>query len=445
MQLDSLTNKGVLLLKPSTSTTSKTIVVVGVARGGTSIVAGSLKHLGLFMGNAEDPVFEDTRLSLAFEKKSKEKLEHVIADYNQNNQLWAWKRPSTLHDLPRLAKKLRNPHFIFVFRDLLSVANRNKISMKQGVIGGLESALDDYKKIIRFIKKSNYPMLLVSSEKVLKYKQSFIDALIDFASLKPSEAQIEQALSFITPDPTSYLKVSRIDRVIGWIDNKQLQTGILFGWAYQTHNKVMVDLCIYVNGTLLTTISADEYYADFMGDIHPSGKCAFTLDLTKFDVKTTDVIEIKAKDDDINVCGIDIDLKHLDSWLTVEESLKIIEPKGAVNLNVLQTGMLRGWAVANNYERSARIGIYINDKKIAEIPASIQREHLKDNKAHPTGTCGFDFNLNLFGVKPSDELEVKIEDSVLILFPRKIIFPELSEWLTPIELKEKNEQAKHVL
>lgn len=443
MELNSLTNKGVVLAQPSLSGAQKTIVVVGVARGGTSIVAGSLKHLGIFMGNANDPVFEDTRLSLAFEKQSKEKFESVIADYNNKHDVWAWKRPSSLNDLSRIAKKLRNPHFVFVFRDMLSVANRNKISMKHGVIGSLEAAFNDYKKIVSFIKKTSHPALLVSSEKAVKHKKEFIDSLIDFSGLQPTAEQVEQAGAFISPEPTSYLKISRIDRVTGWLDTKKLQTGLLFGWAYQTHNKAAVNLSVYVNDKLLKTIPASEFCKDFKEKIHPSGECAFTLNLTELGVTPDDLIEVKAEGDEVNVCGIEIELSHLQTWLTPEQAMKSIKPKGAVNLTLLQTGMLRGWALSRCYDISARVGIYINGEKYAEVPAAITREHLKSPNFHPSGHCGYDFDLKLFGVKPCDELEVKLEDLGIVLFQRKQMFPELPDWLTHLELKQKDDQAKH--
>jgi len=442
MTINSLTNKGVVLLNKSNSESLKTIVVVGVARGGTSIVAGTLAHLGLFMGNAADPVFEDTRLSLAFEKQSNEKFEQVIADYNQRYDSWAWKRPSSLNDLPRIAKKLRNPHFIFVFRDLLSVANRNTISMKLGVVGGLEAAFDDYKKIVRFIKKSQHPALLVSSEKAVQHKESFVDALIDFSSIQPTDLQIDKACTFITPNPSTYLKVSRINRVSGWVDNKQLQAGVLFGWAYQTHNKAEVELSVFVNDVLTSSVIANEFQSDFKGKIHPTGLCAFNVDLKKLGVKVTDKIEIKAKGDEVNVCGIEIESGHLSDWLTPELAEKAVEPKGVVNLNLLQTGLLRGWALSRDYDKPAKVGVYINGEKYAEVPAAITREHLKKANIHPTGACGVDFNLKLFGVKPADELEVKLEDSGIVLYQRQKMFPELADWLTHEQLKQKNAQLK---
>ncbi|MEJ6122028.1 hypothetical protein MT390_09140 [Vibrio sp. 2-Bac 85] len=441
MSLDSLTNKGMVVLHPSNKELQKTIIVVGVARGGTSIVAGALKHLGVPMGNACAPVFEDTRLSFAFEKQSKEKFEQVITDYNEKQDVWAWKRPSSLNDLSRIAKKLRNPHFIFVFRDLLSVANRNTISMKQGVVGGLDAAFNDYKKILRFLNKSSHPALLVSSEKAVKHKQSFVVALIEFADLQPSEAQCQQSLNFITPNPSNYLRVSRIDNVIGWADKKQLQVGLLTGWAYRAHNKKQVNLTVYVNDKALKTISASEFNAAFKGKVHPTGHCGFSINLLDYDVKPSDHIQVKAEGDEVPVSGIELNLTHLQQWLLPGQLF--VEPKGAINLSLLQTGLLRGWAIARSYDAPAKVEVYVNGEKFLQLHASIKRDNLQKIKIHPTGTCGFDFDLKLYGIKPIDELEVKLQGSEIVLYRRKKMFPELSAWLTTQELKHKNELAQN--
>lgn len=439
MSLNSLTNKGVVLVTPRILETQKTIVVVGVARGGTSIVAGSLSHLGIFMGNASDPVFEDMRLSLAFEKQSKEKFESVIADYNQKHELWAWKRPSSLNNLPRIAKKLRNPHFVFVFRDLLSVANRNKISMKHGVVSSLDAAFNDYKKIVSFIKKTSYPTLLVSSEKAVKHKKEFIDSLIDFAGLKPTSEQVEDAHAFISPEPASYLKVSRIDRVTGWIDKKKLQTGLLTGWAYKTHDKTAVNLSIYVNEKLLKTISSTEFNSAFKGEIHPTGQCSFSLNFIEEGIKPSDLIEVRPEGSDLNVCGIDIDLSLLNNWLTSEQVEQQVAPQGGINHDLIQLGLLRGWARTVSPEIPAFVSVYVNGKKFAMIPAVIFREHFKQPHIHPTGKCGFELNLKQLGVLPSDIIEVCVDKYQLRLHPEPIFFPEFNNWLTPDALKQKKE------
>ena len=49
----------------------KTFLVIGSPRGGTSMLCGCLHHLGIFTGDESKPsVFEDKRLSKAFERKA---------------------------------------------------------------------------------------------------------------------------------------------------------------------------------------------------------------------------------------------------------------------------------------------------------------------------------------------------------------------------------------
>ena len=62
--LDALVNTGLYPIGARPTAGDKTIVVVGVARGGTSVVAGGLAAMGIFMGEkAYPPVFEDLRLT----------------------------------------------------------------------------------------------------------------------------------------------------------------------------------------------------------------------------------------------------------------------------------------------------------------------------------------------------------------------------------------------
>ncbi|MDQ3797346.1 MAG: hypothetical protein M3294_07255, partial [Pseudomonadota bacterium] len=68
--LDALINLGFHELRPSTGPVEKTVIVLGVARGGTSMVAGALSKLGVYMGDAiTGVVFEDLTLSRAVERR----------------------------------------------------------------------------------------------------------------------------------------------------------------------------------------------------------------------------------------------------------------------------------------------------------------------------------------------------------------------------------------
>lgn len=445
MSINNLVNQGFLLSENfdvQKNELEKTFVVVGVARGGTSIVAGALYHLGVFMGNAQAPVYEDLRLSLAYEKQSKEKFEAVTTDYNTNHNVWAWKRPSTLNDLPKLAKKLRNPHFIFVFRDFLSVANRNVISMKHGVRGGLSTALKDYTKIIKFIEKSEYPAFFVSSEKAVKYKEDFVEALCEFCQLQPTQEQRNNALNFISPDPVEYLAQTRIDHTGSWVDSWLLQTGLLQGWVqFISQPDKVVKVQVLVNGKLLTTVLAkggievrDSQHTD------QANRYGFQLDLISLGVKPCDEVVLKAVGDVVPLNDVPYSYSYLVAWLKCEEFKSLSKPKGNLNASFLQTGIVRGWAIGRDATKPAKVIIKVNGDAFATIPAAMFRPHIKKTKTHPTGCCGFELNLKQLGVKPSDLIEVFMLDEDFSFQRAPISYPDLTDWLTQKEWQDR--QAK---
>lgn len=442
MSLETLINKGIVVVQPQTEQPQKTIIVVGVARGGTSIVAGALYHLGVPMERATSPVFEDMRLSAAFEKNSKEKFESVIKAYNEKHDTWAWKRPSTLHQLSRITRKVRNPHFIFVFRDMLSVANRNTISMNKGIQWGLQNAIDDYKKIIKFASKTKHPAVLISSEKVVKNKEEFVHALSEFCAITPSDNQLVAAQDFLTPNPTAYLQATRLGLAKGDVDLKILQTGMLTGWACYALNNGEAKVEVIVNGKPIAELVADQFNENYKKPgVHPTGHCQFEFNLKEAGVTPQDAIEVKVLNDVVNLHVDPLDLTHISDWLKQEEIEDQYEPKGGLNQNLLQTGILGGWARTNSADKMARIGIYINGDKFAEVPATIYREHLNKPNIHPTGHCGFEFNCKLHGVKPSDSIEVKVENAQLNLHTKPLVFNYLTEWLTHKQLQELNQKA----
>lgn len=322
MSLDLLVNKGVATLNlPDELPEKKTVVVVGVARGGTSIVAGVLHHLGVFLGTKYNPpVFEDMRLSLAFEGKSEESFEQVIDEYNRQHEVWGWKRPSTLHDLPRVASTLRNPLFIYIFRDLFSIANRNSISMKSEIVGGLQHALDDYAKILRFMATSKLPSMLVSSDKAVRYREALVDGVCQFVGLQPDPQQYEKAISFISPDPKQYLEATRITRTRGTVNQDLLRTGLLRGWARAAYHADPVQVEVLVNNEMVATIMADIYREHLdKPEIHPTGMCGFEIDLKTLGIKPNAEIRVRVKDDVVDLHGAPISYKNLKNWLTTKE------------------------------------------------------------------------------------------------------------------------------
>jgi hypothetical protein len=103
----------------STPEAQRTYVILGTRRGGTSMVAGVARALGLDLGdvgerkNNEDPRFQNRHV---------EKMRQTIDLRNSRADVWGWKYPAAGNYLPDVWAKLRNPHLIIVYRDPVAAA-----------------------------------------------------------------------------------------------------------------------------------------------------------------------------------------------------------------------------------------------------------------------------------------------------------------------------------
>ena len=102
------------------STDPATVVVFGLPRGGTTMVAGLAQRVGVDMGanlpvNLEDPEFGELPV---------DQLVAAIRRNNATKQLWGWKYPLAARYLPQVHPEIRNPHYVIVCRDLLASSIR---------------------------------------------------------------------------------------------------------------------------------------------------------------------------------------------------------------------------------------------------------------------------------------------------------------------------------
>jgi hypothetical protein len=277
--IELLYNKGVLAINmPDVSPEAKTVIVLGVARGGTSMVAGALHHLGVSMGEKLSAVYEDLVLSGAVEQDRIEDIASIIAHRNAAHSIWGWKRPSAIKHAEAWHGKFRNPFYVVVFRDLFAIANRNRISMLSDVVVNMRDANRQFKLILDFIAGLKEPMLLVSYEKAMIDPQYFVSNLRDFVGTG-DEASIGAAVGFIEPNPVVYLKGSRITDAKGSLD--EARGNRISGWAmYPKAPKRLAKVLIKINDDREFVVVADHFRQDLLDKgIHPTGKCGFVLTL----------------------------------------------------------------------------------------------------------------------------------------------------------------------
>lgn len=277
----------------------KTLIVVGIARGGTSLVAGAIDKLGVFTGEqSNEPVFEDVKLATAYENKDYKLAKQIISEYNIKHKIWSFKRPAAVDYLEKINQDCRNPIYMFIFKDIFSIANRNNISMKSDILKGLNNAFTDYKKILTFIDKNSVNGFLLSYEKIMQNKTNFIDVLKSVVGENlVSEEQYKSALDFIEPNPKKYLDATRITKSTGVIDIVNTET--ISGWAKYVHNlNKSPEVELIVNGKVAMKVIADTFRADLKEKkLHNSGMCGFKIDIKELNISSGDIISVKVVDD----------------------------------------------------------------------------------------------------------------------------------------------------
>lgn len=273
-ELEALKNRGVLTMGKPLSSGPKTVIVVGIARGGTSIFAGALSKLGVFMGErAAPPVFEDVRLASAFEAGNLDEAHAIVAEYNARHKLWAFKRPGVIPHLGDMHHVFREPVYLFVFRDLFSVASRNQISMRVDLLENMRASVKGYATVIDFIDTVRPRGVLVSCEKVLTDTRQVLDHLISYLDLRVSPTQRQAALDFVQPDPPQYLQSTRL-HFMGSFDHAT--TEFVTGWALIRNHSTPARLIISVNGSAVGTTTASLPRPDVRSKgLHPTGECGF--------------------------------------------------------------------------------------------------------------------------------------------------------------------------
>jgi len=256
MDANSLINDGLSIVGEPNYVQSNAILVVGTARGGTSLVAGVLAKLGVFMGEkATAPTFEDVLLSTQFEQNTIEAYP-TVQRYMTDHKRWAWKRPSVINRLEDAHILLHAPRYIFIFRDPQSIARRNNISMLSEIIPALDRALDDYKSAIHFMAKMPIFAMISSYDKAVLNPENFISEIIKFCDIDPTPSQIADAKNFITRDPPNYLDQSRITKASGKLES--VGDGRVSGWARMAYTKKPAQVEIMLNDKILGKVTANE-------------------------------------------------------------------------------------------------------------------------------------------------------------------------------------------
>jgi hypothetical protein len=208
-----------LTIFPPRREKQRTICVLGAPRGGTSMIAGILRKLGVVMGDDIDEANNEDRSFLAHggvreifiePGRAEEKARYLahaaelVRGRNAEHDVWGWKDPLAAFYMGDLNPHIRNPVFIFITRDPGAIAQRERIeervALRRRLLAYINIAADAYTSIAAFVAQRARPTLLVSYERALRAPLALGHAIADFVGVNPSPDYDSWLEEYVSPD-----------------------------------------------------------------------------------------------------------------------------------------------------------------------------------------------------------------------------------------------------
>jgi hypothetical protein len=287
-------NPGIILLRPLAVPTpeARTIIVTGVGRSGTSMVAALLAGAGILdRANAYHVTLEDRELLHVLIAQDRPGLVEAIRRRNKDANVWAFKIPN-LHGYlaPADLGLFRNPHLVIVMRGIAAIAHRDATAERLDPARAFFETAETMTTLVEFLKSVDCPTLVVSYEKTILHPEEAVRALMEFAQLQLSEDMLNQLVALIHPEDGAYARIAaRSFR--GNIDG--IFDGHLIGWCLEEGESRPVLLDLLLDGVAIHTIRADTFRDDLRDAGIGGGHHGFDIDTAPFNLAPGAILAVR--------------------------------------------------------------------------------------------------------------------------------------------------------
>ena len=257
-----------------------TVVVAGLGRSGTSMLAAVLREAGICMGEqTATGTHEDQHFAALLQSRQRKELQLLIQERNQNHRLWGLKLPSRQVLEPSLFRLLRRPYLVVIFRDILAIAGRRQVSRGEDLQRQLRLSLHEYQRLVRFLARIDHPSLLISYEKALLDPDLLVDQLDRFLSLGLDSIARDACKASIQVSPDIYRREVRSQP--GWQGRlEEVHSDRIQGWAFVENDHTPAHIEIWINGYLRHFCLADKLRPDVQKEHQlKTSACGFCIEL----------------------------------------------------------------------------------------------------------------------------------------------------------------------
>ncbi len=182
--------------EPESFPPERTIVVLGIARGGTSFLASTVAHLGIPF-DQEPPNYDNPELSAAISGGDWDSYRQQVEAINARYPVWGTKIMANAAQSAQAISMLRNPILLCVFRDPCAVAVRKQMVGRPNytqVQAGVKASLKQYIRLVDMLALAPpHPMMYVSYGNAVQSAGAFVGMVNEFlghpiADLPPARA-----------------------------------------------------------------------------------------------------------------------------------------------------------------------------------------------------------------------------------------------------------------
>lgn len=199
-------NSSIIMNTAKRAAAKRTIVVLGVERGGTSMAAGVVRALGISMGqraglNHEDPLFLTDELG---------RLQNRIKMRNDQEDVWGFKVPKASMMLDFYEARLRNPHYIVVYRNPLAIIDSWMQRGASDPLDPMDRIMSYQNAIFDFLRKTQSPVLMLNYERAVQNKATkleTVELLSDFVGVLLTQELRDRASGMMTGDGSGYVNL----------------------------------------------------------------------------------------------------------------------------------------------------------------------------------------------------------------------------------------------
>ena len=180
----------------------KTIVIVEHAHCGSTMLAGMLEIVGVPMvgENYKKMKWEDQEIIEAMRSGNEDDFAELVRERNLKHDVWGFKSPGAWLYMPLLLKHLRNPIFLAIYKDPVSVTLRRAGGRGGNFLELVENTVHQFSQSLRGMRDTRQRIYLLSYLKAIADPSGFVDELLSVVKIEVDEETVERLVAFIQPN-----------------------------------------------------------------------------------------------------------------------------------------------------------------------------------------------------------------------------------------------------